>query len=296
MTSSWPGESATVARWVRGALVHMSTDGKVAISGLDRVKVSADLTGTDLNQLTLDATSVKLRVDVNDTHAASQAHPGDTEREPALPAPTLRETGVAREFRVVATPMRIQRTPVTLDLRLYDIPIVWLTFAEPTEAGVPDSIHSLTPDENLESVRGNFHASIRTTEVASLISSVARPLLKEGGVRLGRLRLDFAEDGGHSIRVTASAGLRWKLLMASARAEAQIHYTPDAVITIRTLTVGSRNPLVKFALLFVRKHLRTAIGQSADVNAQLAEDGIAMRIHDLRIQARDQLTLSARFS
>lgn len=295
MTTPWPGDSATVVKWVRSALKQMTSDGDVSISGIDRIKVSADLVDTDLNHLTLDATGVKLKFDVNESDATAPTSAA-VPSEPEMPEPARRETGIAKEFRFVARPMRIQRTPVTLDLRLYDIPINWLTFTEPTDAAVPDSLHVLMPDEDLESVRGTFHASVRTTEVAPLVTSVMRPLLKEGGVHLGRVRLDVTQDSGDGIRVTAYAGLRWKLLMASARAEARIEVTRDAVITIRDLILGSRNLFVKFALLFARKYVQEMIGQTIDLNAQLAEDGTSMRIHDLRIETGSQLTVSARFS
>lgn len=296
MTTPWPGDTATVIKWVRDALRQMSTDGDVAISGLHRVKVTADLVDTDLNHLTLDATGVKLRFDASDAAAPAPGSPDGPEPEPEMPEPALRETGVLKEFRFTARPMRIQRTPLTLDLRMHDIPIVWLTFTEPPDAGVPESLNVVMPDEDLESVRGTFHSSILTNDVAPLITSVARPLLKESGVHLGRMRVDISEDGTDSIRVAAAAGLRWKLLMASARAEAHIRYTPDAVITVQDLTVGSRNLLVKFALRFARRHVRELIGKSVDLNAHLAESGTSIRIHDLRVAAGHQLRLSARFS
>lgn len=292
MTAAWPGDSANVVEWVRSALTQMSADGEVSVAGLDRVKVSADLVGTDLNHLTLDATGVKLQFDVNDSGAvASSADDAD----PETPEPALRETGIAKEFRFVARPLRIQRTPVTLDLQLYDIPIVWLTFAEPKDVAVPDSLHTLMPDEDLDSMRGTFHASIRTTDVAPLVASVARPLLKESGVHLGRVRLDVTQDGIDDIRITAYAGVRWKLLLASARAEARIEVTEDAVITVRDLTVGSRNLFVKAALLFARKHVRATIGRSIDLNESITEDGTDLRLHDVRVSTGEHLSVEGRF-
>lgn len=294
MTAAWPGDSATVVAWVRDALTRMSTDGEVAIRGLDDIKVSADLNGTDLRQLTVDATGVKLRIDASDTSPPASTR---SESEPADPAePVLRETGIAENLRFFARPMRIQRTPVTFDLRLHDLPISWLTFAEPTDPDAPTSIHAIVPDDNAPTVRGTLHAAIRTTDIAPLVSSVMRPLLREGGVHLGRVRVDVTSETGDGIRFMAFVGMRWKLFAASARANGMIRVTRDAVITVEELTVGSRNPLVKVALMFARKHVRELIGQSVDLNAQLAEDGTTTRIHDLSVTTGDQLTVSARFS
>ncbi len=292
MTAVWPGDSATVVNRVRSALKQVSADGEVSVDGLERVKVSAELVGTDLNHLTLDATNVKLHFTVADHSAATPQPSGGS--EPEAPEPALRQSGIAKDFRFVARPMHIQRTPVTVDVRLFDTPILWLTFAEPADTAVPDSVHALTPDEDLESVRGTFHASIRTRDIAPLITSVARPLLEEGGLRLGRVRLTAAGDGGDGIRISASAGVRWKLLMASARADAQVVITPDAVITIRDFTVGSRNPLIKFALLFVRKQVRAIVGRSIDLNESMADGGTNLRVHDVRVSADDQLSVEGR--
>lgn len=53
---------------------------------------------------------------------------------------------------------------------------------------------------------------------------------------------------------------------------------------------------VKFGLLFARKYIREVIGKSIDLNAELADSGTSLRLHDVRIQAGDDVTVSARFS
>lgn len=184
--------------------------------------------------------------------------PAAAEADPPEPEIIARAPGILKNFRFTARPIRIERSPLNIDVQEFDMPIVWLTAAEPVVPGVPESVHSLIPDEEQGGMRGTFHVSIATKDLVPLITSVARPMLREGGIHLGRLRLEIARDGADGIRATAYAGLRWKLLMASARAEARIEVTRDAVITIRDLALGSRNPLVKFALLFARTHGRSA--------------------------------------
>lgn len=292
MTTAWPGDSATVVRWVRSTLRRAAQDtGEVALTGLEDIDVAADLSGYDLEHLTLDATGTKLTLGWN----APSAPPAVDMAEPEEPEIIARESGIVKSFRFTARPMRIERSPLDVDLQAYDVPILWLTAAEPADPAVPESAHAIAPGDDLDGLRGTFHASIATKDLAPLIESVAGPMLREGGVHLGRLRLEVVRDGADGIRATAYAGVRWKLLMASARAEARIEVTKDAVITVRSLELGSRNPLVKFALLFARTHVRAVVGQSFDVNEMIAEDGTKTRVHDVRVGTGEQLSVQGRF-
>jgi hypothetical protein len=292
MTVPWPGDSATVVRWVRSALRRAAHDsGELELKGLDDIEVAADLSGYDLDHLTLDATGTKLTLGWNSPPVRPEAASSGTS-EPEIVA---REPGVVKNFRFTARPMRIERSPLNVDVQAFDVPIIWLTAAEPAETGVPETAHAIAPGDDLDALRGTFHASIATKDLVPLIESVARPMLREGGVHLGRLRLDVAGDGTDGIRATAYAGVRWKLLMVSARAEARIEVTKDAVITVRDLALGSRNPLVKVALLFARTHVRAAIGQTIDVNEVIAEDGMDLRFHDVRVGTGEQISVEGRF-
>jgi hypothetical protein len=296
MTAVWPGDSATVVRWVRAVIQHAAKDSaEVELKGLDGIKVTASLAGNDLEHLTLDATGVKLRLGWHSTPPAPQ-NPSNPASEAPEPDHLTRESGIVKAFRFTARPMRVERTPLSIDVRAFDIPIAWLTFAEPTEPDLPESIHMLVPDGGLDGLHGTFHATIATKDLVPLITSVARPMLREAGAHLGRVKLDLTDDGGDGIRLTAYAGLRWKLLMASARADARIQVTRDAVITVRDLTVGSRNPFVKAGLLFARQRIRGVIGQTFDLNEFIAEDGTPIRLHDVRIETGDQLVVTARFA
>lgn len=307
MTTTWPGDSATVVRWVRSTLRRAAQDsGEIALNGLEGIEVTASLTGYDLDHLTLDATGTKLTLGWNapplpiDAVANTPVTNAPVTNAPVSedsPEPDVisREPGIVRSFRFSARPMRIERSPLTIDVQAFDMPIVWLTAADPAEPGVPESAHSIVPDDDLGELRGTFHASIATKDLVPLIRSVARPMLSEGGIHLGRLRVEIVQDGADGIHVTAYAGVRWKLLMASARAEARIEVTKDAVITIRDLTLGSRNLLVKAALLFARKHVRTLIGRRIDLNESLTADGTSLRLHDVRVGIGEQLSVEGRF-
>lgn len=302
MTTAWPGDSATVVRWVRSALIRAARDSdEIELKGLEDIEVTASLTGNDLDHLTLDATGTKLALDWDSPPTPTDPVTGAAvTNDPAAedaPEPEVisREPGIVRSLRFSARPVRIERTPLTIDVQAFDLPIMWLSAAEPAEPGVPESAHMIVPADDLGDLRGTFHASIATKDLVPLIKSVAGPMLKEGGIRLGRLRLEVAQDGADGIHVTAYAGVRWKLLIASARAEARIEVSRDAVVTVRDLNLGSRNLLVKAALLFARKHVRAVIGRSIDLNESIADDGTNLRLHDVRVGAGAQLSVEGRF-
>ncbi|MCS3843229.1 hypothetical protein [Microbacterium sp. AK031] len=143
MTSAWPGDSATVVRWVRSALRRAARDsGEVELKSLDDLEVAASLSGHDLEHLTLDATRTRLAFGWNSPPVPSEA----AEADPPEPEIITRAPGILRNFRFTARPMRIERSPLDVDVQAFDMPIVWPTAAEPAVPGVPESIHSLVPD------------------------------------------------------------------------------------------------------------------------------------------------------
>lgn len=293
MDSAWPGDSATVTGWVKTLLQQAALSDELAIEGIDRVTVDADLRGTDLESLTLDGTRVRLRVQVDQPPSAS-----DTATDSDVvdaPEPVRRERGVLRRFHAFANPLQIEKRPVAFDLALQDVPIEWLTFAEPTDPRVPATTVALVPAEKLDGMHGTFRASARPDDLVRVVTSVARPALRESGIHLGRVTLDVTDDGPDGIRIAAYAGMRWKVLLASVRVDAAVEVTRDGVLTVRELTLGSRNLLVKIVLRMVRRQVREAIGQSVDLNAPLSESGSVTRVHDVRVDAGARLIVSARF-
>lgn len=290
MSAAWPGDSATVENWVRAVLRHSASVDEIAVQGLDGVRVTADLDGLDLRELTVDATRADLRITPN-RDAAPGARPGDA----VQPDELAREVGIARTVRFTALPMRIQKTPVTIDIRVEDLPLAWITYAEPTEPGLPESRYALAPDDERDGLRGTFRFAIAADDIGPLVTMVMRPLLREGGGRLGRVRI--AVDGaGDDIRISASAGLRWKLLFASARAEATVSVTHDGVVTVKALTLGSHNPAVKVALLFARRHVREVVGTTFDAGEMFNDEGSGIRLHDIRVGTGHELSVAGRFS
>lgn len=297
MSNPWPGDTATVVHWVRTAMrADVADSSELTVNGIDDIAVTADLATPDLKHLTLDATRARLQFD---WHAPTDPALTDADiaaSERNKPEPAHEQPGVLRELRVRAAPMRIEQTDINIDVQAFDVPILWQTFASPTDPNNPESIHALTPADDLGAARGVFSASVKTQDLAPLLTSVLRPALAQNSVRLGRVKLDVTGSEHDGIRISAYAGARWKLLGASIRADALIEVTRDAVVTVRELKLGSRNPLVALALRFARKPIRETIGTPHDLSTALARDTGAesLRIHDLRVTTGKELAVSGR--
>lgn len=280
----WPGDGEAVTRWIRAGL--QPTDAEL-VRGLENVRISADVSEVTLEWLSIDASGVELSLlPVNDPVIESAP-------APAVPEILQRRPGVIRTARLIADPVRIESIAVSIDAQINDVPVEWLVYAEPTIPDQPETIHGLDLADDGAGMRGTITASLRADDLSPLIASLARPLLHSNGIHLNRLKATITQDGADGIRIDAGAGIRWRLLGASARGSARVHVSPDGVITLRDLKVSSRNPLVMLALRAVRHSVREQIGKSFDLNEDLTSaDG--PRLADLRVAADDELTVSAR--
>lgn len=284
--SHWPGDGDTVIRWIRAGL--QPTDAEL-VRGLDAVRISAEASGTTLELLSIDASGVELGLlPVND--AASESSPA-----PGVPEIVHRRPGVIRTVRLIADPVRIEGIAVSIDAQLRDIPVEWLVYAEPSIIDQPETIHGIDLADDGAGMRGAFTVSVRSEDLSPLIESLVRPLLTGSGIHLSRLKTKVTQDGADGIRLDAGAGIRWRLLGASAKGTAHVQVSPDGIVTLRDLKVGSRNPLVMLALRAVRQSVQEQIGKSFDLNEDLTSAG-GPRLTDLRVTAGDDLTVSARLS
>ncbi|UYO97364.1 hypothetical protein OED01_01140 [Microbacterium sp. M28] len=279
----WPRDADAVVDWIR--TVALEPGEEVIATGLERIRVTAELIGTDLESLAIDATDAALDLHFADPSPAPM---------PAVEPDVVRSsTGIARSVRMTAQPMRISGIPLFLDVRLSDAPITWLVYANPTVRGTEQSRHDLQVAEDGTGVRGSVDLSIRADDIAPLIRSMLEPGLASAGIRLRRLDIDILQDGADGIRLRARGAARWKLLSASARASARVRITSDGILTLRDLRIGSGNPVVAFGLLFVRRHLRDAIGNTFDLNAD--EAGLqGIRVHGVQVAADEDVRIRAR--
>ena len=282
----WPGDGDTVIRWVRAGLQPGDAE---LVRGLERVRISADVSGAALELLSIDASGVELSLlPVDDAVSGST---------PASGAPEIvqRRPGVIRTVRLIADPVRIEGIAVSIDAQIHDIPVEWVVYAAPSIPDQPETIRGIDLADDGAGMRGAFTASLRSEDLSPLITSLVRPLLAGNGIHLSRLKTKVTQDGADGIRLDAGAGVRWRLLGASAKGTAHVHVSPDGIITLRDLKVGSRNPLVMLALRAVRQSVREQSGKSVDLNEDITSAG-GPRLTDLRVVAGDDLTVSARLA
>lgn len=283
---NWPGDADTVIRWLRESLRAGEAQ---PVRGLEAVRISAEMSGSDLELLVIDASGTRLTLIPPDAGATPLPPPSAAE-----PAVVQRTAGTIRSARVMAAPMRLEKVPITLDIQLYDAPVEWLEYERPVDPDRPETIHSVELTSDGRGMRGALSASIRTGDVGPLLSALIRPALVTAGIRLRRLKVDVTQDGADGIRIEGRAGIRWRLFAASARGSARIGVSPDGVVTVRDLRASSFHPLVAVALRAARRSIRSQIGRTFDLNADLAADG--PRLTGVRVVAGDELKVSARLS
>jgi hypothetical protein len=286
-THDWPGDSLTVKRWARASL--RPDPSEFEIRGIDDVRISATVDGDDLDQLVVDASGIAL-----DLGAPRHDRTPTASLPPVAPEIVERRRGAARTVRMLARPVEIEGIPLAIDAQIDDAPIEWQVYASPVAEGRPESRYGLTLAEGGAGMHGSFLASMRTSDLAPLLTALLRPAFQASGARLRRLTVTAAQDGADGIRVDGAAGVRWRLLSASARGSARIGVDPDGVLTVRDLRVGSRNPFIALALRAARKTIRAEIGRRHDLNASLAVDGVTVRLHDVRVTVADEIRISAR--
>ncbi|WP_298037603.1 hypothetical protein [uncultured Microbacterium sp.] len=278
MSYSWPHDSRTVEQWLQATLCSWSTaDQETRLHGLERIRIDAALDGLDLRRLDLDARDLDLRVDVQPENSSGAR----SEATAAEPEPLMRESGMLREFRLHASPLRIEGMPIDVDLRARDVPIEWAVFAEPLMENEPASDRMLAPRAG--GGRASLDASMRTADIAPLIAAIARPLLAQANIGLRSVSLDVRGSGASRLKIRASARVQWKRLTASVSATVRLCVSPDAVVEVRSLKLNSRNPLIAVALLFARKHVNEVVGDPLGLNAGISAAGVSGRFHSVAL-------------
>lgn len=283
----WPGDAATVERWLR--LQLCSADDEVQITGLDDIRTTVELDGTDISHLLIDATHVALAVRPG---AGPAPAPASDEAERDI---LSREPGMLRFARLAAGPVVVQGHEIHLDATLQNLPVDWVQYATPLTPERPETVFGIDESRRPSHPSGTFSARMRSDEIGPLIAAMARPLLASAKVRLRRLEVTLAESRNQTITLRALASVRWKIFGAAVRATAVVRITPDAVVTVKRLRVRSRNPAIAIGLRMVRDELRAVEGQSHDLNAELGP-GSSVRIRDVRVSVGYDTEISARIS
>lgn len=289
---AWPGDSATVERRLRHELFAEVADSPdMRVSGVADIRTTIDLDGTEITHLLIDATGVKLKV-----KPGAGATPRPQSKPDAAPAIIDRTSGMLRFARVCADPVTVQGYDVHLDATLQNVAFDWARYAAPVRADRPETSFGIADADDPGTPSGAFSARMHADEVGPLIESVARPLLTESGMRLRTLATTVTADADQNVTVDAVAAVRWKIFYATVRAHAELHVDPDAIITVKTVRLSSRNPLIGLGLRLMREELRQAQGRRIDLNADAAADGASrtLRVHDVRIRVTQSIEVSGR--
>ncbi|MFK4762990.1 hypothetical protein ACI3KS_18845 [Microbacterium sp. ZW T5_45] len=279
MSETWPQDADAVVRWIRSEL---TTDAE--FSGLDDIRISADIGGDDLSLLTMDATGAHLT-----TLPSASSKPSTPEAEVRS-----RRAGIAREIRVIAAPVHIAEVPLTIDAEVRDAPIDWVEYERSADAALADDRNGIRLRDGGRGMSGSLTFSMRTADVEPLIERVMRTALETGDARVRRLRVGIHQDGADGARIIGSAAVRYKLLFASVRGEACVRVTRDGVLTIEDLRASSRNPLVALALRVARRSIRDQIGRRIDLNEEFGLAASGPRLHDVRVRIDRDLHVEAR--
>lgn len=296
--TAWPGDAATVERWLRTQMLADLPDEELRVTGLDDVRTTIDLDGTDVVHLRMDASGVSLTIRPPADAAREDSSKSDAE-EPAEPDIVSRTAGMLHSFRLIADPVSVQGYDIHLDAAGRSIPLDWVQYAAPAEPDRPDTAFGVHFHELDRPARptGTFTARMRTADISRLISSLAAPLLAPTGVRLRRLDLTLTAGRRQTITLNAAAAVRWKIFGTTLRAKLVVRVSPDAVITVERVRLRSRNPIIAILLRSIRDDLRAVEGETHDLNEGLTPPGeTSPRLHDLRVFVSRDTEISGRVS
>ena len=289
---AWPGDSATVERRLRDELfAEIASSADMRVSGLDDVRTTVDLDGAEITHLLIDATGVKLKM-----KPGNGATPEPQAKADAEPAILDRIPGALRFARITAEPANIQGYDIHIDATLQNVAFDWARYATPVRADRPATAFGIADADDSGAPSGVFSVRIRADDLGPMIESVARPLMKESGMRLRRLDTDVTADDDQNVTIDAVAAVRWKIFYATVRAHVDLHVARDAIIAVKTVRLSSRNPLIALALRLMREELREAEARRIDLNAEAAADGASrtLRVHDLRVRVAQDIEVSGR--
>ncbi|WP_454044030.1 hypothetical protein [Cellulosimicrobium sp. Marseille-Q8652] len=287
-----PVTGAELGARVRSAVVEMVAGdlAEGAVEHLDRLRVDATVDGPDVPTLDVDLSGMVVRpTRSTDGGAARTDAPAPT--DPAVPASTdaaTREDGVLRRLRVDAHPVTVEGVPVDLVLEAQDVRFRWVAGADGSLGVEP-----VEPGDDAP-LRGH----VRVAAPQDALVEAARRLLEEslrtlGGLSLSSFEVEVESTGPRSARGSGFARVRKGILSASVHARAVVEVDAAMVLTVRELSLTSRNPVVAGALLAARTHVERAQGRTVDLAAELPP---GVRLADVRLDVGESVAVSARFA
>lgn len=279
---SWPPPSADwdLVDRLRTAAREARTSGAfgadVQLDGIHRIRIDARLGVTSATQCDIEELDVAL------TGISATLLPIDP-TPPTPPGPVVatlgevveRMAGVLHSAAIVANPLLLEGTPVTLDARAQSVPMQWLRH--------PNDILTLAATESTEfsvtSTTGTAALSLRVADLPTLINRILAARLAEDGVSVSVLALDMSSPATDSIDLDALARVRTGAVGAKVRFRARMSVIEARTIQLDSLDLSSRNLVAGAMLAIVRRRLQEFVGRRIDLVEFLPPELPKLAVH-----------------
>ncbi|WP_435735793.1 hypothetical protein V5D56_13320 [Cellulosimicrobium sp. PMB13] len=285
-----PATGAELAARVRSALVEVVAGdlSEGSVEHLDRLSVSATVDGPDVPTLDVDLSGVVVRPTTSATGTTPTGEPVVPAPDGASTSTAAREDGVLRRVRVDAHPVTVEGVPVDVALEALDVPFRWVEGADGSLG-----VELVEPDDDAPLLGHVRVAAPQDALVETARRLIEEPLRTMGGLSLSSFDVEIESTGPRSARGAGFARVRKGILSASIHAKAVVEVDAAMVLTVRELSLTSRNPVVAAALLAARRHVEEAQGRRIDLAAELPA---GLRLADVRLDVGGSIAVSARFA
>ena len=265
-----PSGDADVEGRITSLLASLARPG---VRGLGDVRVTAEVDGSDIASLRVDASGVGV-----DEHGLR----GGRVAQPSVDV-VRRDPATVRALQVFAHPASVMGVPTQVDVAATDVRFDWVVGADDqlyVEVQQPSDAAPAVGTARVAAAHGDIVAAART---------VLAELLQAKGFTLTALDLDLQNRGPRAVSVRADAKVRKSFLSAVVTVTASASIDPAMVLEVRDATISSSNPLVDGLIAPFRSKVAAEANRRIDLAAALPP---GVRVSDVSIAAGDQVVLS----
>ncbi|MBD8077935.1 hypothetical protein [Cellulosimicrobium arenosum] len=282
-----PSTGPELAVRLRDAFVeHAHPD----VAHVERLRVHATVDGPDVPALDVDLSGLVVRT------TSGGGRPTETTLPPVpvgdlIDPAARREDGTLRHLRIEAHPVTVEGVPVDVVVDADDVRFRWVEGADGS-LGVELVDPGATGSGEL--VRGFVRVTAPQRDlIAAARRLIEKTLQETGGLVLTSFDVQVDSAGPRAATAGGFARVRKRILSASIRARIAVDVDEHLVLTVRELSLTSRNPVVAAALLVARNHVDEARGRTVDLAAELPP---GLRLADVRLDVDESVAISARFA
>lgn len=270
-----PSTDAELSSRLSGALT--TALGPLA-QGLEQLRLTAALSGTDVTTLDVDLTGVTVPHLAPHTRGVNSLLPGVTATEDGSETP-----GVLHHLRAAASPLDVMGAPITLLADFSELPIRWIDARGTSFLDLAE----LAPGT---SVTGTAHleAPVSGLEVA------ATQVLSEAVGDMATIRsvdLTVTSTRPNTLSVEVAAQAKKSLFSAVVMATATVTVDRAMVATLSDLTLHSPNPVFSAALRLMSTRVAALDGRRFPLNTFFP----GLHATDLQVRAGETVTVDATF-